>query len=164
MQLGLAAFRAGYIPEAQVILADMFNSQRQKELLAQAIQRYGNQITPEQELIEKRRLLPFHLHLNLELLEAAYLTSCMLIEVPLYAAAETDEQRRRVTSKQFKRLLEMADKQAFMGPPENTRDHVVKASKAIMQGDWEKAQELIEGIKVWTLLDGADEVKVMLGK
>lgn len=164
MQLGLAAFRSGYIPEAQVILADMFSSQRQKELLAQAIQRYGNQITPEQELVEKRRLLPFHLHLNLELLEAAYLTSCMLIEVPLLAAAETDEQRRRVTSKQFKRLLDMADKQAFMGPPENTRDHVVKASKAIMAGDWEKAKELIEGIKVWTLLDGAEEVKAMLGR
>lgn len=164
MQLGLSAFRAGYIPETQSILADMFSSQRQKELLAQAVQRYGNQTTPEQELIEKRRLLPFHLHLNLELLEAAYLTSCMLIEVPLLAAAETDEQRKKVSSKQFKRLLDMADKQAFMGPPENTREHVVKASKAIMQGDWEKATELIEGIKVWALLDGADEVKAMLGR
>lgn len=164
MQLGLAAFRNGFIPEAQTILADMFSSQRQKELLAQAIQRYGNQITPEQELIEKRRLLPFHLHLNIELLEAAYLTSCMLVEIPLLAAAETDEQRRRVTSKQFKRLLDMADKQAFMGPPENTRDHVVKASKALMQGDWERATELIEGIKVWALLDNADKVKSMLGR
>lgn len=164
MQLGLAAFRNGYIAEAQAIFTDMFSSQRQKELLAQAVQRYGNQITPEQELIEKRRLLPFHLHLNLELIEAAYLTSCMLIEVPLLATAETEEQRKKVSSKQFKRLLDMADKQAFMGPPENTRDHVVKASKAIMMGDWEKAKELIEGIKVWTLLDGAEEVKAMLGR
>ena len=58
----------------------------------------------------------------------------------------------------------MADKQAFMGPPENTRDHVVKASKALMQGDWERATELIEGIKVWSLLEGSEEVKVMLAK
>ena len=164
MQLGLSAFRLGYITECQTILADMFSTQRQKELLAQAIQRYGNAITPEQELIEKRRLLPFHMHLNIELLEAAYLTSCMLIEVPLLAAAETEEQKRRIASKQFKRLLDQADKQAFMGPPENTRDHIIKASKALSVGEWEKAVELIQTVKIWTLLDNAEDVKVILAK
>jgi translation initiation factor 3 subunit C len=139
MQLGLAAFRRGYISECQTVLSEMFSTQRQKELLAQAIQRYGTQLSPEQELIEKRRLLPFHMHLNIELLEAAYLTSCMLVEIPLLASVDTEEQRRRIASKTFKRLLDMADKQAFMGPPENTRDHVVKASKALQAGEWERA-------------------------
>jgi len=164
MQLGLAAFRQGFIPECQTILSEMFSTQRQKELLAQAIQRFGTQLTPEQELIEKRRLLPFHMHLNIELLEAAYLTSCMLIEIPLFASVDSDEQRRRLASKTFKRLLDMADRQAFMGPPENTRDHVIKASKALQAGEWERACELLLTIKVWTLLDNADEVKAMLSK
>ncbi|ORX37992.1 eukaryotic translation initiation factor 3 subunit 8 N-terminus-domain-containing protein [Kockovaella imperatae] len=164
MQLGLAAFRRGYISECQTILSEMFSTMRQKELLAQAVQRYGSQLTPEQELVEKRRLLPFHLHLNIELLEAAYLTSCMLVEVPLLASVDTEEQKRRVSSKSFKRLLDMAEKQAFMGPPENTRDHIVKASKALQAGDWERAKELILTIKVWTLLDNAAEVKEMLGQ
>lgn len=164
MQLGLAAFRCGLISECQSNMAEMFSTQRQKELLAQAIQRYGAQLSPEQELIEKRRLLPFHLHLNIELLEAAYLTSCMLIEIPLLASATSDEQRRRYASKTFKRLLDMADKQAFMGPPENTRDHVVKASKALQAGEWERARDLVLSIKVWQLLENAQEVKDMLAR
>jgi translation initiation factor 3 subunit C len=77
---------------------------------------------------------------------------------------DTEEQRRRIASKTFKRLLDMADKQAFMGPPENTRDHVVKASKALQAGEWERAKDLILSIKVWQLLDNAAEVKDMLSK
>lgn len=164
MQLGLAAFRRGFIQESQTILSEMFSTQRQKELLAQSIQRFNTQLTPEQELVEKRRLLPFHMHLNIELLEAAYLTSCMLIEIPLLASVDTEEQRRRISSKTFKRLLDMADRQAFMGPPENTRDHIIKASKALQAGDWERARDLVLSIKIWTLLDSVDDVKQMLAK
>ncbi|WWC65606.1 eukaryotic translation initiation factor 3 subunit C [Kwoniella dejecticola CBS 10117] len=164
MQLGLAAFKLGYIVECQTILSDMFATQRQKELLAQSVQRYQQQLSPEQELIEKRRLLPFHMHLNVELLEAAYLTSCMLIEVPLLASVDTEEQRRRVTSKVFKRLLDLADRQAFMGPPENTRDHIIKASKALQAGEWEKARDLILTIKIWSLLENVDDVKKILSQ
>jgi translation initiation factor 3 subunit C len=104
------------------------------------------------------------MHLNIDLLEAAYLISCMLVEIPLLASVDTEDQKRRVSSKTFKRLLDLADKSAFMGPPENTRDHIIKASKALQAGEWEKARDLILSIKVLTLLDNADEVKDMLAK
>lgn len=164
MQLGLAAFRSGYIHDCQTILADMFQSTRTKELLAQAIQRYSNTLSPEQELIEKRRLLPFHMHLNIELLEAAYLTSCMLVEIPLLASADTEEQKRRIASKTFKRYLDNAEKVAFMGPPDNTRDYIIKASKALEAGEWERARDLIVSIKIWTLLDDVEDVRSMLAR
>jgi len=164
VSLGLAAFRQGYIIDCQTILSEIFATQRQKELLAQSTQRYNNTNTPEQELLEKRRLLPFHMHLNLELLEAAYLVSCMLVEIPLLASVDTEEQKRRISSKTFKRLLDLADKQAFMGPPENTRDHIIKASKALQGGEWEKARDLVLSIKVWQLLENVSDVKDMLSR
>lgn len=161
-QLGLAAFKAGHIAECQSTLLETFASQRPRELLAQGVQRFS-QNTPEQDLIEKRRLLPFHLHINLELLETAFLVSCMLVEIPLLASRAANDGRKQV-SKPFRRLLDQAERQAFMGPPENTRDHVMQASKALQAGDWRKAQDLISSIKIWALLDESDAIKTRLAR
>lgn len=163
VQIGLAAFKKGLVSECQSTLLEIFASQRPKELLAQGTQRFSNN-TPEQELIEKRRLLPFHMHINLELLETAFLVSSMLIEIPLLASLDTDESKRKAVSRPFRRLLEQADRQAFMGPPESARDHIMQASKALQNGQWEKARDLILSIKIWSLLDNAAEVKDKLAR
>ncbi|ORY02888.1 hypothetical protein K493DRAFT_276897 [Basidiobolus meristosporus CBS 931.73] len=164
VQLGLCAFREGMIKEAHACLQEISATGRVKELLAQGLQlqKYTN-LTPEQEKQEKQRQLPFHMHINLELLECVYLTCSMLLEIPSMAAAGSNpEARKKVISKPFRRLLDYSERQVFAGPPENTRDHIMGASKALATGDWTKSRDLICSIKIWELISNADKIKEML--
>lgn len=162
-QLGLAAFRAGLINDAHSCLSELYGSGHIKELLAQGISqtRYNQEKTPEQELMEKRRQMPFHMHINLELLESVCLISAMLLEVPNMAANPLNP-RKRIISKSFHRIMETNSRQMFSGPPENVRDHVVAASKALMKGDWRKAHTYITALNVWALVPQKDSVLAML--
>ncbi|KAM7223662.1 Eukaryotic translation initiation factor 3 subunit 8 N-terminus domain containing protein [Rhypophila decipiens] len=166
VQVGLCAFRKGLVYDAQNTLQEICGSGRQKELLAQGvmIQRF-HQVTPEQERLEKQRQLPFHMHINLELLECVYLTCSMLLEIPLLAqTGSSPDVKKRVISKTYRRMLEYHERQIFTGPPENTRDHVMQASKALAAGEWKKATNFIHSIKIWDLMPSTEEIKTMLAK
>ncbi|TVY29029.1 Eukaryotic translation initiation factor 3 subunit C [Lachnellula hyalina] len=166
VQVGLCAFRAGLVYEAQTTLQEICGSGRQKELLAQGvmIQRY-NQVSPEQERLERQRQLPFHMHINLELLECVYLTCSMLLEIPLLAqTGSSPDVKKRVISKTYRRMLEYHERQIFTGPPENTRDHVMQASKALAAGEWKKATTFIHEIKIWELMAKPEAIKTMLSE
>ncbi|KAK3334040.1 eukaryotic translation initiation factor 3 subunit 8 [Cercophora scortea] len=166
VQVGLCAFRKGLVYDAQNTLQEICGSGRQKELLAQGvmIQRYST-VTPEQERLEKQRQLPFHMHINLELLECVYLTCSMLLEIPLLAqTGSSPDVKKRVISKTYRRMLEYHERQIFTGPPENTRDHVMQASKALAAGEWKKATTFIHEIKIWELMPNTEEIKTMLAK
>lgn len=166
VQVGLCAFRAGLIYEAQNSLQEICGSGRQKELLAQGvmIQRYS-QVSPEQERLERQRQLPFHMHINLELLECVYLTCSMLLEIPLLAqTGSSPDLKKRIISKTYRRMLEYHERQIFTGPPENTRDHVMQASKALAAGEWKKCSDFIHSIKIWDLMSRPDDIKKMLSE
>ncbi|KAG0254721.1 Translation initiation factor 3 subunit c [Mortierella polycephala] len=165
VQLGLCAFREGMVKEAHTCLHDISGTGRVKELLAQGLQaqRYGT-VSPEQEKLERQRQLPFHMHINLELLECVYLTCSMLLEIPAMAAAGSGrDNRRKVISKPFRRMLDYNSRQVFSGPPENTRDHIMGAAKALASGEWQKSIELMNAIKIWELMPSSDMIKEMLG-
>ncbi|KAG0142247.1 hypothetical protein CROQUDRAFT_662816 [Cronartium quercuum f. sp. fusiforme G11] len=170
VQLGLSAFRLGLIKESQSTLQDIFASQRVKELLAQGLQsqRYS-QLTIEQEKLERQRQLPFHMHINLELLESIYLVSSMLLEIPNLAQLSSGivgnneaELKKKIISRTFRRMFDYNEKQIFVGPPENKRDHIMQASKALQNSDWKKCYELISSIKIWNLMMNQDSLKSML--
>ncbi|KAI8808227.1 eukaryotic translation initiation factor 3 subunit 8 N-terminus-domain-containing protein [Cladochytrium replicatum] len=164
VQLGLCAFRCGLIRDAQAALQEIQSSNRVKELLAQGfqMQRFSEK-TPEQEKLEKQRQLPFHMHINLELLECVYFTCSMLLEIPNMAMNAHDS-RRKVISRMFRKMLEYNERQIFNGPPENTRDHIMAASKALSQGEWQQCRDLIYVIKIWDLMPNAAAIKEMLGR
>lgn len=166
VQVGLCAFRKGLVYEAQNTLQEVCGSGRQKEFLAQGVmmQRHA-QVSPEQERLEKQRQLPFHMHINLELLECVYLTCSMLLEIPLLAqTGSSPDVKKRIISKTYRRMLEYHERQIFTGPPENTRDHVMQASKALAAGEWKKSIAFIHNIKIWDLMPNTEDIKAMLAK
>ena len=66
----------GAILEAYQALVDIQFNHRVKELLAQGVQMMRKQErTRDQEMKERQRYLPFHMHINLELIERVYVVS-----------------------------------------------------------------------------------------
>uniref|UniRef100_A0AAJ7SIZ7 Eukaryotic translation initiation factor 3 subunit C-like n=1 Tax=Petromyzon marinus TaxID=7757 RepID=A0AAJ7SIZ7_PETMA len=166
VQLGICAFRQGMIKDAHNALLDIQSSGRAKELLGQGLLlRNMAERNQEQEKVEKRRQMPFHMHVNLELLECVYLVAAMLLEVPYMAAHEFDA-RRRMISKQFHHQLRVSERQPLLGPPESMREHVVAASKAMKMGDWKACRAYIlndkMNAKVWDLFPKVEKVRCML--
>ena len=168
--LGMAAFRLGKIWGAHQCLSDVCSG-RVRELLAQGVStgRFSDK-TPEEEKAEKRRQVPYHQHINLDLLEACHLISAMLLEVPNMAAASVDgetgqSRRSRVISRTFRKHHDIYDRQVFTGPPEQTRDYVMRATKALMKGDWKACADYLTSMDVWKLVpteSAQEQIKAML--
>lgn len=85
----------------------------------------------------------------------------MLLEVP-YMAANTFDTKKTPISKNYRKLLENYERSTFLGPPENTRDIIVTAGKALATGDWKRCEELILGLPMWALMPKSDQVKAMV--
>lgn len=161
VQLGLCAFRQGEITESHRILTEIVNQQRLKELLGQGFStKYPNQATT----VEKQKLLPFHMHINLELLECVFMTLLLLLEIPALAAAERElpTKKQKASLKLFKSKLEFHERQFFTGPPESIKDHIVYALIALQKGDWHRAYDLLLLIKIWKLFPGYSQLLAML--
>lgn len=151
VNFGMCAFRMGRIQDAHQCLSDVCSG-RVQELLAQGVVsgKFSDK-TAEEEKAEKRRQVPYHQHINLDLLEACHLISAMLLEVPSMA---DDATKRRPFSRTFRKFYDQYNHQVFTGPPEQTRDFVMRAAQCLMRGDWKTCAELVSGLDVWKLVPG----------
>jgi translation initiation factor 3 subunit C len=156
-QLGLSAFRLGHFDQALDSLMSLYLSARIKELLAQGINQRFNDRDAEKEKLERRRQYPAHMHINLDVLESVHLLSAMFVEVP-NTAQNGQDNKRKVISKVFRRFLDYHQGKAFNGPPENTRDCVMAATTKLQRGDWKKALENVQRMKMWKLMPQSDVV------
>lgn len=164
-RLGVAAFELGLINEAHSCLAELYSG-HVRDLLAQGTSmRYGER-TVDQERAEQQRQTPFHMWLNLDVLEAVHIVSALLLEVPNMALHEQGDAsgKRRVISKAFRRQLDYAERQVFSGPPESARDHALFAARALKRGDWRECVRLLDSLQAWAMLRDAAGVRAMLGR
>lgn len=167
VQVGLCAFRLGMIAESHSTLSELYAALASpRELLGQGLSTpWGappEKKDPHQEAEDRKRQVPYHMHINLELIEAANLVAAMLVEIPAAAAGGAPDAKRRAASKQLRRILDIADRQLFSGPPQSMRDSVVAASRALQAGDWRACADLILAIKSWQLFPNADAVRAFL--
>jgi len=165
-QLGLCAFRIGDMRKTLECLGELCSSSRTRELLGQSTSYNPKWQTKdrEQDLIEKQRILPYHLHINHQLLEAVHFIAAMLMEVPNMAKDGLND--GVYLSRSFRRDLERYNRKVFDSPPENVKDIVMVAAQELSKGNWKKCSDLILDLKVWKTWShcGAENVKVMLRK
>ena len=162
--VGIAALAAGDVKDSYNLLTDICTSGRLKELLAQGINRQQVvEKTAEADRAERRRLLPYHLHLNIELIEAAYNLASLVLEVPHLSksllSSDTNAFSRRMAK--YRRQLESYDRQVFAGPPEFAKDAIALAGKAILNDDVGRAVSLIDNLKIWDNLAVGAKDKVI---
>ncbi|WBY55940.1 eukaryotic translation initiation factor 3 subunit C [Plasmodium yoelii yoelii] len=162
IQLGLCAFRHGRIYEAHCCLVEICSQNKHRELIAQGISTLKNQEkTIEQERTEKRRLLSFHMHISIELIECVNNICAMLLEVP-NLAKHSYESKKDIISRQFRRFLDIYDKQIFNSPPENNREIIILATKYLQKGNWKMCCEKIFSLSIWPKFTDKEKVQAIL--
>jgi len=113
----------------------------------------------EKENAERRRLVPFHMHINTDLVDCCHLLSAMLLEAQASGGvAESGE----LISRTFRRMAYAADRQVFTGPPENVKEHIIACFRSLNEGDWRQACGYILDLPLWDLMSNPASVKQML--
>jgi translation initiation factor 3 subunit C len=157
--LGLAAFRMGLFHKAHDCLA-VICSGRVKELLAQGPSRWHDK-DPEHERLERRRQMPYHMHLNPDLLECCHFMAAMFLEMPNLSRGTASPTAPGAISRPFRKYMLSYSRQVFTGPPENIREHVLATARALLAGDLNRASELVLGLDVWKKLPTESSVRVL---
>ena len=197
VQLGLAAFRSGLIEETQIILHEVVTSQHTRDLLGQGRIYFNNNLNNQTNNIvnntnnnqfnnynnlntnnisENGKFVPFHTHVNIELVDIVYYISSLLIEVPLIALQsyqsstngannllnnELQLQSQNInknTSRSFKRILDYTERQYFQGPPEETRDYIFDAYHKLIKFNWFESSKILSNLKVWVMMPGISTI------
>lgn len=161
VQIGMSAFRTGLMSEAHDCLTEICGS-KMREMLAQGMSwKAKNALNrdPEREAAERRRLVPYHQHINLQLVDLCHLVSAMVLEIPVIAREEVTLGAPQPVSRSFRKYLDAYQRQVFTGPPENVRDTIMASSLALKSGDWKAASELIVSLSLWSSVHDSPRIK-----
>mmetsp|Transcript_30561 Transcript_30561/g.46857 ORF Transcript_30561/g.46857 Transcript_30561/m.46857 type:complete len:903 (+) Transcript_30561:26-2734(+) len=154
VQIGLAAFRLGLFDECNSLLVDVCQSPKLKESLAQGVSNYSKQLEKslEDEIEEKKRYVPPHLHINLEILDCVYMITSMMQEIPNLSQNRFTI-HKKVINRNFRKLIEQYDLKGIQFVAQNSRDYIVFAARNLHLSQWQEAFDHISQIKVFSKID-----------
>jgi len=130
VQIGLSAFRTGLFDECFKVLEHVCQSPKLKESLAQGMSSHtkNQEKTLEEELEEKKRFIPPHLQINLEVLDCVFMTTSMLLEIPNISQNKFTI-KQNVISRNFRKLIDQYDSKGIQFMAQNSRDYIVFAAR-----------------------------------
>jgi len=147
--LAICLFRKGNINDAGITLSNLYSivvqgRSQYKELLAQTPPRggassaegTGNRV----DKLIRSMFVPWHMHVNIEVTDSIFFIYCMLYQ---------DNNKRR-DNKVYRSFVQGYEKQHFLGPPENSREHVFAALCAFRKSDWRNCVEHLKNITCWS--------------
>jgi len=160
-RIAVAAFGHGNFAQCLKMFYELCHSQKIKELMAQHVKVdwWKREKTREEEAIEfaeGMRILPDHLHFNIDLMESVHFICAMFHEIPLWL---TNKNKRQYTKSYFRKYFENYLKKDMTGPSSNTRFTIMEAGKAMSQGDWMTCYKLIAELKFWNEMENIDQVR-----
>ncbi|KAL4480377.1 hypothetical protein ABPG74_020893 [Tetrahymena malaccensis] len=148
VQLGLAYFRQGNFTEAFTFLNDLCSqSGKIKELIGQSHLRYSSQS-------DKRKVLPQHQHINVEMIEIVNFICSMLIEAPIMVQ---ETHSKNVQARNYRRLLDSYSKSHYISPPEQNRDLIFYATKELQKGSWKACYDYLVKMTIWRYMTGLEQ-------
>lgn len=169
VQLGLAAFKLCLVEDCHQIMNEVTTASHLRDILGQqSLQRASNNGANNSNItLGDQVCLPFHQHINLDLIDSVFMTSSLLIEIPHMAAFFSGIKVKRIpySQKSIRRALEHYEKSSFQGPPETMRDYLIHAAKAMQRGDWAQCIKYLRSLSTWSLLgDNVDQVFLKLSE
>jgi len=149
---GLVCFRIGKVQEAHNFLQEICSFSKQRELLAQALPRLQRgQVPNEDDIIDKRRLLPIHMHISSSLVEVTHYICAMFIISPIMARQKpVNLHVLKSVNKHFVHMYDMYMRQQVTISPESDRDIVMLCLPKLCDGKW------LEVIEILSQLDEVD--------
>jgi translation initiation factor 3 subunit C len=145
------------ISECKDLMQDIINFGKLKEILAQSTSanvKKGSEV----EAAERSKLFPKHMHINKDLVDFAFMTSSLLLEVPNISKSKRNL-TKNVISRSFRMLIENSENNLFNGPPETNRDYIAYAFRSLFNSDWKGALNyLFANKRIWRLMLYKDEV------
>lgn len=163
VQLGFSSFKNCLFNDSQSILRPVSLPQQLKEFMGQkSLSRYHDfndkSSNNKMEFADGVKIedvhLPFHKHINLDLIDTVFLTCSLINDVPKIAALNS---RCLVvepipnTPKTIKKKLDAYEKAGFHAPAESQKDFILHAAIAMQKGDWKKAMQFVSKTAVWKL-------------